>query len=68
MPMPTIESQFAGPKRERGRPQPRVPGTSRAETALEYAIAEVIVRSQGGAFSIDVGEDNEIVLVADIPT
>jgi signal transduction histidine kinase len=54
-------------RREGGRSHSRIPGTSSAETALEYAIAEAIVRAQGGSFEIDAGEDNETVLVVDIP-
>jgi len=45
----------------------RVPGTSPAENALEYAIAAAIIRAQGGTFTIDLGEGNETVLLLDIP-
>jgi signal transduction histidine kinase len=45
----------------------RVPGTSPAENALEYAIAAAIIRAQGGTFAIDPGEGNETVLLLDIP-
>lgn len=46
---------------------PRVPGTSAAENALEYAIAAVVIRAQGGTFTIDAGKGNETVLLLDIP-
>jgi signal transduction histidine kinase len=65
--MPAVRVLVRFGKRERGRPQSRFPGTSSAEAALEYAIAEAIVRSQGGTFAIEAGEDNETVLVVDIP-
>jgi len=45
----------------------RVPGTSPAENALEYAIAAAIIRAQGGTFTIDLGEGNETVLLLDLP-
>jgi DNA-binding NtrC family response regulator len=45
----------------------RVPGTSPAENALEYAIAAAVIRSQGGTFTIDPGKGNETVLLIDIP-
>jgi len=45
----------------------RVPGTSPAENALEYAIAAAVIRTQGGTFTIDPGEGNETVLLLDIP-
>jgi len=45
----------------------RVPGTSPAENALEYAIAAAVIRAQGGTFTIDPGKGNETVLLVDIP-
>ncbi|MBW2542305.1 MAG: hypothetical protein JRF15_09455, partial [Deltaproteobacteria bacterium] len=45
----------------------RVPGTSPAENALDYAIAAAIIRAQGGSFAIDPGEGHETVLLIDIP-
>ena len=45
----------------------RVPGTSLAENALDYAIAAAVIRAQGGTFTIDPGEGNETVLLLDIP-
>ena len=43
-----------------------VEGTTPAENALELAIAETVVRSQGGAFAIDAG-DSETVIIIDLP-
>ena len=45
-----------------------IPGTSTAENALEYAIAEAIIRAQGGRFTLDTGDGGETVLLLDIPT
>ena len=45
----------------------RVPGTSVAENALEYAIAAAVIRAQGGTFTIDPGKGNETVLLLDLP-
>lgn len=54
-----------GPERE--GPAVSVPGASAAESALEFAIAEAIVRAHGGAFAIDSGDGDEIVIVIDLP-
>jgi DNA-binding NtrC family response regulator len=42
-------------------------GLSTAENALELAIAESIVRSQGGAFAVDTSDGQETVIVLDLP-
>lgn len=54
---------------ERGRSasRPRVVGTSPAENAMEFAMAEAIIRAQGGSFAIDAGEGGETVVILDIP-
>ena len=65
--MPAVRVLVRFGKRERDRPRSRFPGVSSAEASLEFAIAEAIIRAQGGHFSIDIGEDNETVLVVDIP-
>jgi DNA-binding NtrC family response regulator len=65
--MPSVRVLVRFGKRERSRPQSRFPGTTSAEAALDYAIAEAIVRSQGGTFAVDTGEDGETVLLVDIP-
>jgi signal transduction histidine kinase len=65
--MPAVRVLVRFGKRERSRAKSRFPGASSAEAALDYAIAEAIVRSQGGSFAIEVGEDYETVLMVDIP-
>ena len=54
---------------ERGQPasRPRVVGTSAAENAMEFAIAQAIIRAQGGTFAIDAAEGGETVVLLDIP-
>jgi DNA-binding NtrC family response regulator len=54
---------------ERGQPasRPRVVGTSAAENAVEFAIAQAIIRAQGGTFAIDAAEGGETVVLLDIP-
>lgn len=46
---------------------PRIADVSTAENALPFAIAEAIVRSQTGAFAINVAENDETVILLDIP-
>jgi nitrogen-specific signal transduction histidine kinase len=43
-----------------------IPGTSLAENALEFALAQAVARAQGGALTILAGEGNETVLVLDL--
>ncbi len=57
--------RFHGPAAEGAGP--RVPGLSPADHAVEFAVAETIVRSQGGVFAIDASEGNETVIVLDLP-
>lgn len=45
----------------------RIEGVSQAETALEFLIAEAIVRLQGGAMTIDTTDAQETVIVIDLP-
>ncbi len=47
---------------------PRIAGVSVAENALPFAIAEAIVLGQAGAFEIDVAENDETVVLLDLPT
>ncbi len=42
-------------------------GVSPAENALELAIAETIVRAQGGNFAVDTSDRDEVVIILDIP-
>jgi hypothetical protein len=48
-------------------PRRPIPGTSTAENALEYAIAEAIIRTLGGDFSLSISASGETVLLLDIP-
>jgi hypothetical protein len=34
---------------------------------MEFAIAQAIIRAQGGTFAIDAGEGGETVVLLDIP-
>ncbi len=43
-----------------------VEGAAPAENALEYVIAEAVIRAQGGSFAVDAGEV-ETVVVVDLP-
>ncbi len=42
-------------------------GVAPAENALERAIAETIVRAQGGNFAVDTSDRDEVVIILDIP-
>jgi hypothetical protein len=44
-----------------------IPGTSTAENALDFAIAEAIIRTQGGNFALDSGDSRETILLLDLP-
>jgi len=57
--------RFHGP--ERDGPTVRIPDASPAENALEFAIADAIVRAHGGVLAIDSGEGDETVIVLDLP-
>jgi hypothetical protein len=37
-----------------------------AANALEYAIAELLVRAQGGTLTLDTSDPNETILVIDL--
>ncbi len=42
-------------------------GVSFAENTLDFAIAELVIRSQGGALAIDTTDGDETVIVIDLP-
>lgn len=44
-----------------------VPGISTADAALDFAVAEAIIRSQDGALTLDTTDASETVLVIDLP-
>lgn len=59
--------RFHGP--DDGEPLPSsVPGTSLADNALEFALAEAVARAQGGALTVQTSEGDETVLVLDLPS
>jgi len=45
----------------------RIEGVSPTETALEFLIAEAIVKAQGGAMTLDTTDGQETVIVIDLP-
>jgi signal transduction histidine kinase len=57
--------RFHGP----GAPRdgPIVAGVSPAENALEFVVAEAVVRAQGGAFAIQTPDADETILLLDLP-
>ena len=46
---------------------PIVPGVAPAENALEFVVAEAVVRAQGGAFTIQTPDADETILLLDLP-
>jgi len=60
--------RFSGPQREGGHRSRPVSGVSPADHALEFAIAEAVVRTHRGALAIQAGEGDETVLVLDLPS
>jgi signal transduction histidine kinase len=56
--------RFRGPERAGAPP---LAGTSPAENALDFAIAELLVRAQGGALALDTSDAEESVVVLDLP-
>jgi DNA-binding NtrC family response regulator len=57
--------RFHGPGPTRNRNH--VSGVSPAENALEFVVAEAVVRAQRGAFATQTGDGDETVLVLDLP-
>ncbi|MGH0036150.1 MAG: histidine kinase dimerization/phospho-acceptor domain-containing protein [Myxococcota bacterium] len=46
---------------------PTVEGTTEAEASLEFIVAEAVVRAQGGSLTLDTTENQEAVVVIDLP-
>jgi DNA-binding NtrC family response regulator len=46
---------------------PQLPDVSPAANALEFAIAELLIRNQGGTLALDTSDRNETVIVIDLP-
>jgi DNA-binding NtrC family response regulator len=67
MPSVRVLVRFHGPEGAGEGGGPPVPGVSSAENALAFAVAEAVVRAQGGTLAIQVGEADETVLVLDLP-
>jgi len=57
--------RFHGPGGPRNGPI--VPGVAPAENALEFVVAEAVVRAQGGAFTIQTPNADETILLLDLP-
>jgi DNA-binding NtrC family response regulator len=57
--------RYRGPEAAAGAPQ--LPEGSPAANALEFAIAELLIRSQGGTLALDTSDLNETVIVLDLP-
>jgi len=57
--------RYRGPEAAASAPQ--LPEVSPAANALEFAIAEMLIRSQGGTLALDTSDRNETVIVLDLP-
>jgi DNA-binding NtrC family response regulator len=57
--------RYRGPEAAAGAPQ--LPEVSPAANALEFAIAELLIRAQGGSLALDTSDPNETVIVLDLP-
>ena len=57
--------RYRGPEAAAGAPQ--LPEVSPAANALEFAIAELLIRAQGGSLALDTSDRNETVIVLDLP-
>lgn len=58
--------RFHGPQ-EQSEPGPAGAGLTPAEHALQFAVANVIIRAHGGAFAVQTGKSGETVLVLELP-
>jgi len=66
MPSLRVLVRFNGPRGEAPGAGPPVAGVSPAENALEFVVAEAVVRNQGGALTVQ-SEGDETVLLLDLP-
>jgi signal transduction histidine kinase len=57
--------RFHGPPR--GAPAGRAPGLSPAENSLALVLAEMVVRTCQGSFTLNVGQGDETLVVLDLP-
>jgi DNA-binding NtrC family response regulator len=67
MPSVRVLVRFHGPRGEGERGAAPVAGISAAENAIEFVVAEAVARAQGGVLTIEAGEDDETVLLLDLP-
>jgi len=67
MPSVRVLVRFRGPRAQGERSAAPVRGISPAENALEFVVADDIVRALGGTLTIHAGEGGETVLVLDLP-
>lgn len=58
--------RYRGPENAAGAPQ--LPEVSPAANALEFVIAELLIRAQGGSVALDTSDCNETVIVLDLPS
>jgi DNA-binding NtrC family response regulator len=65
LPSVRVLVRFLGP--EGGRRAAALPGVSPAENALEFVVAEAVIRAHNGAVAVQSGEGDETVLVLDLP-
>lgn len=56
--------RFHGGSRDRA---PMVEGVSQAEASVQFALAEAVVRGQGGTLTLDTSDPAESVVVIDLP-
>ena len=56
--------RFDNGRRDRA---PVVAGTTEIEASLEFIVAEAVMRSQGGRLTLDTTDNQEVVVVIDLP-
>ncbi|MBW2448707.1 MAG: hypothetical protein JRG83_22715, partial [Deltaproteobacteria bacterium] len=67
LPSTRVLVRFHGP--DDAHPDPSsVPGTSLADNALEFALAEAVARAQGGTLAVQTSEGDGTLLVLDLPS
>jgi DNA-binding NtrC family response regulator len=67
MPSLRVLVRFNGSRGEAPSAGPLVAGVSQAENALEFVVAETVVRNQGGSLAVQAAEGDETILVLDLP-
>ncbi len=64
---PSVRALLRFRSPERLAPAGEVEGVSVSETALEFVLADSIVRAQGGTLTVDASDGDETVIVMDLP-